>query len=283
METSSFKNELGELLRELRLAKSWSVRKAGEESGISYPSISNFENGIHSSSKNHIKPSPEQLKKLAAAYDYPYNLLMIKAGYGEFVENKHSELNVTELMNALQASIDATESYTAISATDMNMDEYFESLKDFTLHEPIKEWETVSKTINETIGERMKIVRELYGVSINRLSNEMTGIIKHKNYETHRKFPPLYIQSIEDGHDEPEASFMIGFSEYFDISIEWLMTGKGHAGYKVENRNKDLAIDTNRDEFKNQFKDITMKVIMENMDAIINEAEHRSKMKKPPY
>ncbi|WP_063565451.1 helix-turn-helix transcriptional regulator [Paenibacillus sp. O199] len=280
METSSSNNELGELLRELRLAKSWSVRKAGEESGISYPSISNFENGIHSSSKNPIKPSPEQLKKLAAAYNYPYNLLMIKAGYGEFVENKHSELNVTELMNALQASIDATEPYTA---TDTNSDEYFDSLKDFTLHEPIKEWETVSKTINETIGERITLVRVLYGVSINRLSNEMTGIIKHKNYLTHRKFPPLYIQSIEDGHEDPEASFMIGFSEYFDISLEWLMTGKGHAGYKVENSNKDLVIDTNREEFKNQFKDITMKVIMENMDTIIKEAEHRAKMKKPPY
>jgi transcriptional regulator with XRE-family HTH domain len=276
MKSFSLNNSLGNLLRELRIKKDWSVRKAGEVTGISYPTISNFENGVHSTSKNPIKPSPEQLKKLAAAYDYPYNLLMIKAGYGEFVENEEPELNVNELMKALRESINTVK---PISTTELYTDEYFDSLEKVSIKEPIKEWKTISKSANETIGKRIKQIRDIMGVSINRLSDEMTGIFKVEDYEIHKKYPPHYIQSVEDNIEEPTSSFLIGFSDYFDVSIEWLLTGKGYPGDGAENRAERLELN----DYKEEFKDITMEVIMKNMDAIIKEAEHRSKMKKPPY
>lgn len=66
---------LGELLKELRLANSLTLRDVEGLTGISNAYLSQVENG-------QIKqPSPNFLHKMAGVLDYSYEALMEKAGY----------------------------------------------------------------------------------------------------------------------------------------------------------------------------------------------------------
>lgn len=77
-------NELGELLRELRGKKS--LRSVAEETGLSHSYISDLEKGKRRGTNTPLHPSPEVLKKLGSAYEYPYDKLLKIAGYVEEVE-----------------------------------------------------------------------------------------------------------------------------------------------------------------------------------------------------
>ncbi|CEG25966.1 helix-turn-helix domain-containing protein [Bacillus sp. B-jedd] len=72
-------NELGNLLRKLRGEKS--LRSIAEKTGLSHSYISDVESGYRRGTKKPLNPSPETLKRLASAYDYPYEKLMEIAGY----------------------------------------------------------------------------------------------------------------------------------------------------------------------------------------------------------
>ena len=69
--------ELGSLLRDLRLAKGFSLREVEETTGnaVSNAYLSQLENGRIK------KPSPHVLHNLAEVYAVPYEALMEKAGY----------------------------------------------------------------------------------------------------------------------------------------------------------------------------------------------------------
>lgn len=70
---------LGELLRSLRGKRS--LREASKLTGISHNYLSIVERGFDPRSGAPVHPTPDTLKKLAEAYDYPYNALMRRAGY----------------------------------------------------------------------------------------------------------------------------------------------------------------------------------------------------------
>ncbi len=72
-------NELGKLLTELRGEKS--LRDIATRAGISHSYLSNLEKGIDPRSRKTLYPSPETLRQLAQAYDYPYEKLLVAAGY----------------------------------------------------------------------------------------------------------------------------------------------------------------------------------------------------------
>jgi transcriptional regulator with XRE-family HTH domain len=72
-------HELGALLRKLR--ENESLRDVSIRSGISHTYLGIIEKGIDQRSGNPVKPTPETLKTLAKAYNYPYEDLMRKAGY----------------------------------------------------------------------------------------------------------------------------------------------------------------------------------------------------------
>lgn len=74
-------NELGELLKKLRGKRS--LREAAKLTGLSYSYISSLEKGEHPKTKASIQASPDSLKSLAKAYNYPYEELMKMAGYIE--------------------------------------------------------------------------------------------------------------------------------------------------------------------------------------------------------
>jgi transcriptional regulator with XRE-family HTH domain len=83
-------HELGTLLRKLR--ENESLRDVSIRSGISHTYLGIIEKGIDQRSGNPVKPTPETLKTLAKAYNYPYEDLMRKAGY----LNENSEPYATE-------------------------------------------------------------------------------------------------------------------------------------------------------------------------------------------
>lgn len=72
-------SELNRLLRELRGKES--LRDVSKRVGLSHSYLSILEKGIDPRSKAPINPSPDTLKRLAEAYNYPYEKLMKVAGY----------------------------------------------------------------------------------------------------------------------------------------------------------------------------------------------------------
>lgn len=72
-------SELGDLLRKLRGKRS--LREIADLTELSHTYISDVEKGFRRGSKKPLNPSPETLKRLAKAYDYPYEELMKAAGY----------------------------------------------------------------------------------------------------------------------------------------------------------------------------------------------------------
>jgi transcriptional regulator with XRE-family HTH domain len=58
-----------------------SLREAAKKSGLSHAYIRDLELERNRSTNEKITPSPDTLKKLSAAYGYPYTDLMIKAGH----------------------------------------------------------------------------------------------------------------------------------------------------------------------------------------------------------
>lgn len=73
---------LGQLLRELRQRRRWSMRQLAQASGVSAGYIQQLEAGLDRRSGRPIRPSPEVLRRLAGplggAY---YEVLMAAAGY----------------------------------------------------------------------------------------------------------------------------------------------------------------------------------------------------------
>lgn len=74
-------NSLGELLKNLRGKRS--LRNVADVTELSHTYISDIEKGFRRGTNKPIHPSPDTLKRLAEAYDYPYEELMKVAGYIE--------------------------------------------------------------------------------------------------------------------------------------------------------------------------------------------------------
>lgn len=89
--------ELGELLKKLR--GELSLREVAKRSGLSYSYISSLEKGKHPRTGAPINPTPDILRSLAKAYNYPHEELMKLAGHldKEVKNEKNIEENETDL------------------------------------------------------------------------------------------------------------------------------------------------------------------------------------------
>ena len=89
-------NNLGELFRQIRLSKKWSIREAAMRMGISYSYLSILEKGIDPRTGKDSNPKPDTLRVISKAYDYPYEELMKAAGYlnDDSTPNKKFDLTV---------------------------------------------------------------------------------------------------------------------------------------------------------------------------------------------
>lgn len=90
------RTEFGLFLENLR--GKLSLREAAEKSGLSHAYIRDLELGKNRKTKAPISPTPETLKRLADAYNYDYEELMIKAGY---ITNDQARDAVIEEYNRL--------------------------------------------------------------------------------------------------------------------------------------------------------------------------------------
>ncbi|QHW35446.1 helix-turn-helix domain-containing protein (plasmid) [Paenibacillus rhizovicinus] len=74
-------NKIGSHLESLRIACNFSLRKAGEKSGLSHGYIRDVELGENRSTGPQIIPRPKTLRKFAEAYEADFNELMRIAGH----------------------------------------------------------------------------------------------------------------------------------------------------------------------------------------------------------
>lgn len=74
-------SNLGELFRQIRLSKNWSIREAAKKMGIAHSYLSILEKGLDPRTGKYANPKPDTLRLISKAYDYPYEELMKAAGY----------------------------------------------------------------------------------------------------------------------------------------------------------------------------------------------------------
>ncbi|RXT05278.1 helix-turn-helix domain-containing protein [Ammoniphilus sp. CFH 90114] len=72
-------NNLGVFLKKLRGKRS--LREISSISGLSHTYIRDLELGYNRTTNSPMKPSMDSLKRLAKAYNFPYEELLKKAGY----------------------------------------------------------------------------------------------------------------------------------------------------------------------------------------------------------
>lgn len=81
--------ELNEVIRKLRGKDS--LRDAAKKTGVSHTYLSILEKGYDLRSKNPIKPTPETLRLISAAYAYSYVELLKLAGYMDEAEMEENQ------------------------------------------------------------------------------------------------------------------------------------------------------------------------------------------------
>jgi transcriptional regulator with XRE-family HTH domain len=86
-------SNLGELFRQIRLSKNWSIRQAAKNMGLSYSYLSILEKGVDPRTGKDSCPKPETLRIISKAYDYPYEELMKAAGYLNDDNNLNKSFN----------------------------------------------------------------------------------------------------------------------------------------------------------------------------------------------
>jgi len=72
-------SDIGKVLKELR--GKMSLREASEKIGISHTYLDTIEKGFDKRSGKHVNPSPDTLRLISNAYNYPYINLLRLAGY----------------------------------------------------------------------------------------------------------------------------------------------------------------------------------------------------------
>lgn len=214
MKTFSLNNQFGHFIKELRNNKKWTLRDAAKESGLSASYISMLERGQHSTTGKEIKVTPEAISKLATAYEFPFNVLMIRAGYGEVDQD-------------LSYGVTDEGEFNFIIHEEMeNYDVYLESLQNID-HIPLSNPPYIFE--ENTIGTRIKELRENKKISRKELSDHLTRFIFDKSsfYSTFfRNISENNIEEIEENEVLPDSDFIIAASDFFKVSCDWLLRGK---------------------------------------------------------
>lgn len=221
MQTFSLNNRLGDLLKSLRDKKNWTLRQASENVGYSAAYISMLERGIHSTTGKTIKVTPEALEKFSKVYEYPYNLLMINAGYGEFEESMHEVAPTSELYMVKEDSppynVDQDEEYLYSLVNSIEND--FDS----------KSYPIV------TIGDRLVKLREQKQLTQQDLVDKLSLFTpKIDNFFIFRYFTLEEISKIERDEIKPDSDFIIAASGFYDVTCDWLLKGEETEYYKAQ-------------------------------------------------
>ncbi|MBI0392578.1 helix-turn-helix domain-containing protein [Thermoactinomyces sp. CICC 24226] len=99
---STMHSELGILLKKLRGKRT--LRDVSEKTGLSHTYIRDLELGIRRATGKPIKPSAHVLKKLADAYQYPFEELMRASGYEDLLQkNTNGDSNPCDIWQILSS------------------------------------------------------------------------------------------------------------------------------------------------------------------------------------
>ncbi|MGE7112095.1 helix-turn-helix domain-containing protein [Lysinibacillus sp. NPDC047702] len=143
-------SELGDLLRELRGKRS--LREIADLTELSHTYISDVEKGYRRGTKKPLNPSPETLKRLAKAYDYPYEELMKAAGYventGYLNKNQESYHKVEVNGKIISLSQEEYEVLEAIKKYPVAMDN-LKSNPEKKVKQMITSWRKVEEAMKE--------------------------------------------------------------------------------------------------------------------------------------
>jgi len=94
-------NNLGELFRQIRISKNWSLREAARRMGISYSYLSVLEKGVDPRTGKDSNPRPDTLRLISKAYDYPYEELLKAAGYLSEPSSQENNFDLTVFISNL--------------------------------------------------------------------------------------------------------------------------------------------------------------------------------------
>ncbi|WP_241735056.1 helix-turn-helix domain-containing protein [Paenibacillus alvei] len=120
-------NEFGEFLRELRGKRS--LRDISALTELSHTYIADIEKGYRRGTNKPIKPTPETLKKLSEAYNYPYVDLMEKAGYLDDLTDEEKQPLYLEAKLDEELRTRFTELQDLIKEKRVKYDEFFNSIE----------------------------------------------------------------------------------------------------------------------------------------------------------
>lgn len=105
------------MLKKIREEKGLSLREVAKRSGLSHSYINSLEKGEHPNTKAPINPTPDILKRLAAAYNYDYIDLMEAAGY-VVVEDEKDRLEASISESEIERVIREAEEHYGVSLRD---------------------------------------------------------------------------------------------------------------------------------------------------------------------
>ncbi|MDQ1914404.1 helix-turn-helix transcriptional regulator [Paenibacillus sp. GD4] len=125
----------GSFLEQLRGSRS--LREAAKLSGLSHAYIRDLELEKNRSTNERIIPSPDTLKKLSAAYNYPYKDLMTMAGHLYQEQDTEQQVDFTEVLYA-KIMTDHVQFHLGSPGQQFNMHcdlpRFHELLKEFEAH-----------------------------------------------------------------------------------------------------------------------------------------------------
>ncbi|OMD69286.1 helix-turn-helix domain-containing protein [Paenibacillus odorifer] len=186
--------ELGALLKTLRERSNLTLRYVAEKCNISAAHLSNIEHGRTSDGRV-IKASAELLRGLSYVYEFPYDILLNKAGLDtgyRVIDMMNETPYISVLRRDSQTIRDATAKYSAES----------------------------------NIGNRLKELMNSKGLTPGDLS-EMVQLFEINDDEyTYLKFEKDYIEKVLENLIEPSVKFIKACSQFFHVSCDFIISGK---------------------------------------------------------
>jgi transcriptional regulator with XRE-family HTH domain len=177
--------EFGWFIKELRESRGLTMRDVSNACDFSPAHLSNLERGQNASGRK-VKASPEVIKELSYVYQFPYPVLMEKAGYAE-----------------------GYYSYTGI---------FINNNEDLAKKEDLRKHETVGDRINKLMINKGFTISDLaHLIKIYEPRGGSFGIYEF-NEET--------IEKVIKDEIEPPSKFIVASSHFFNVSCDWLLTGK---------------------------------------------------------
>ncbi|MGV2887131.1 helix-turn-helix domain-containing protein [Paenibacillus taichungensis] len=137
-----------------------------------------------------------------------------------------------------------------------------------------------------TLGERVKALRNKQNLSMEALANRLL-VATYDNetgeFVSYKKSKSATISNIENNKNRPSVDLALAIADYFEVSIDWLIRGKGtptrgtnlisvySEGVAKENDDDDdeQVVVTDYDR---AVTDAALRVIMANLDNIMKEA-----------